>query len=150
MNQAFRVGREDQPRPTRARRRSPVDALRHKNHDIGGRETMGSPELWSRYVERAWESYLRYGVTAALEKDETGSGATTKLTYLVLDKSTSPQSPIDDVSVKDLSAVVEDTEARGWSQDIREFDESNCCCGAAVFDHAGAVIAAISRAGVDE
>ena len=34
----------------------------------------GSPELWSRYVEGAWESYSRHGVTAALDLDEVASG----------------------------------------------------------------------------
>lgn len=62
----------------------------------------------------------------------------------------SPQSPIDEVSVGRLAAVVEETDIRGWSKDIREFDESSCCCGAAIFDHTGAVIAAISVAGVAE
>jgi hypothetical protein len=45
----------------------------------------GSPELWSRYVEGAWESYSRHGVTAALDMDEVASGATTTLFYVVLD-----------------------------------------------------------------
>ncbi|WP_042940506.1 hypothetical protein [Rhodococcus sp. AW25M09] len=47
----------------------------------------GSPELWSRYVDGAWESYSRHGVTAALDMDEVASGATTTLFYVVLDKS---------------------------------------------------------------
>jgi hypothetical protein len=46
----------------------------------------GSPELWSRYVEGAWESYSRHGVTAALDLDEVASGATTTLFYVVLDR----------------------------------------------------------------
>ncbi|OZF52915.1 hypothetical protein CH291_02600 [Rhodococcus sp. 14-1411-2a] len=45
----------------------------------------GSPELWSRYVAGAWESYSRHGVTAALDIDEVASGATTALFYAVLD-----------------------------------------------------------------
>jgi hypothetical protein len=45
----------------------------------------GSPELWSRYVAGAWESYSRHGVTAALDMDEVASGATTTLFYVVLD-----------------------------------------------------------------
>ena len=46
----------------------------------------GSPELWSRYVEGAWESYSRHGVTAALDMDEVASGATTALFYVVRDE----------------------------------------------------------------
>ncbi|WP_245154312.1 hypothetical protein [Rhodococcus sp. 1R11] len=46
----------------------------------------GSPELWTRYVEGAWESYSRHGVTAALDMDEVASGATTTLFYVVLDR----------------------------------------------------------------
>ncbi|WP_241257128.1 hypothetical protein [Rhodococcus sp. KRD162] len=45
----------------------------------------GSPELWSRYVAGAWESYSRHGVTVALDMDEVASGATTTLFYVVLD-----------------------------------------------------------------
>lgn len=46
---------------------------------------LGAPELWSRYVAGAWESYSRHGVTAALDMDEVASGATTTLFYVVLD-----------------------------------------------------------------
>lgn len=46
----------------------------------------GSPELWSRYVEGAWDSYSRHGVTAALDMDEVASGATTALFYVVRDE----------------------------------------------------------------
>lgn len=46
----------------------------------------GSPELWSRYVEGAWESYSRHGVTAALDMEEVASGATTALFYVVCDE----------------------------------------------------------------
>lgn len=45
-----------------------------------------APELWSRYVDGAWESYSRHGVTLALDIDEVASGATTTLFYVVLDR----------------------------------------------------------------
>lgn len=43
-----------------------------------------APELWDRYVEGAWASYSRHGVTRALDIDEVASGATTALFYAVL------------------------------------------------------------------
>ncbi|MGA9872202.1 MAG: hypothetical protein WBQ44_13810 [Rhodococcus sp. (in: high G+C Gram-positive bacteria)] len=45
-----------------------------------------APELWSRYVDGAWSSYSRHGVTRALDIDEVASGATTTLFYVVLDR----------------------------------------------------------------
>lgn len=45
-----------------------------------------APELWSRYVDGAWESYSRHGVTVALDIDEVASGATTTLFYVVVDR----------------------------------------------------------------
>ncbi|OZC54290.1 hypothetical protein CH267_15870 [Rhodococcus sp. 06-621-2] len=63
---------------------------------------------------------------------------------------TSPLSPITDADLPRLRSEIDATAARGWSQDAREFDESSCCCGAPIFDHTGAVIAAISVAGVAE
>lgn len=62
----------------------------------------------------------------------------------------SDQSPIDADTRADLEAEVIRTRLRGWSQDLREFDESSCCCGAAVYDHTGLPVAAISVAGVAE
>ncbi|OZC58774.1 hypothetical protein CH289_01105 [Rhodococcus sp. RS1C4] len=46
-----------------------------------------APELWDRYVDGAWSSYSRHGVTRALDIDEVASGATTTLFYVVLDSS---------------------------------------------------------------
>lgn len=45
-----------------------------------------APELWDRYVDGAWASYSRHGVTRALDIDEVASGATTTLFYVVLDR----------------------------------------------------------------
>ncbi|GGQ35793.1 IclR family transcriptional regulator [Streptomyces mutabilis] len=60
----------------------------------------------------------------------------------------SPESPVDADSVRSLREVVEKTRRRGWAEDRREFDQSSCCCGAAVYDHTGLPVAAISVAGV--
>ncbi|MFJ8788745.1 IclR family transcriptional regulator [Streptomyces sp. NPDC102462] len=62
----------------------------------------------------------------------------------------SADSPVDADSVGSLRSVVEATRERGWAEDRREFDESSCCCGAAVYDHTGMPVAAISVAGVAE
>ncbi|GGL10844.1 IclR family transcriptional regulator [Nocardia jinanensis] len=62
----------------------------------------------------------------------------------------SPASPIDAISRGRLEAEIAATIERGWSRDLREFDESSCCCGAAIFDHTGLPVAAISVAGVAE
>ncbi|GAA4013343.1 IclR family transcriptional regulator [Streptomyces plumbiresistens] len=62
----------------------------------------------------------------------------------------SPESPVEAGTVGSLRSVVEATRRRGWSEDRREFDESSCCCGAAVHDHTGLPVAAISVAGVAE
>ncbi|MDJ0392953.1 hypothetical protein QMK17_06365 [Rhodococcus sp. G-MC3] len=43
-----------------------------------------APDLWSRYVDGAWASYSRHGVTVALDIDEVASGATTSVFYVVL------------------------------------------------------------------
>lgn len=43
-----------------------------------------APDLWTRYVDGAWSSYSRHGVTCALDIDEVESGATTALFYVVL------------------------------------------------------------------
>ncbi|AYJ48965.1 hypothetical protein D8W71_12140 [Rhodococcus sp. P1Y] len=43
-----------------------------------------APNLWDRYVDGAWASYSRHGVTRALDIDEVASGATTTLFYVVL------------------------------------------------------------------
>jgi hypothetical protein len=43
-----------------------------------------APDLWSRFVDGAWASYSRHGVTVALDMDEVASGATTTLFYVVL------------------------------------------------------------------
>lgn len=45
-----------------------------------------APQLWSKYVDGAWKSYSRHGVTAALDMDEVASGATTTLFYVVQDR----------------------------------------------------------------
>lgn len=45
-----------------------------------------APGLWSQYVDGAWESYSRHGVTVALDMDEVASGATTTLFYVVQDR----------------------------------------------------------------
>jgi DNA-binding IclR family transcriptional regulator len=62
----------------------------------------------------------------------------------------SPLSPIDESNIVALRDEIQTTQQRGWSQDTREFDPSSCCCGAAIFDHTGQPIAAISVAGVAE
>lgn len=62
----------------------------------------------------------------------------------------SPDSPVSAATVSDLHAEVVRTRERGYAQDIREFDDSSVCCGAAVFDHTGLPVAAISVAGVAE
>ncbi|MEU4839954.1 IclR family transcriptional regulator [Nocardia testacea] len=59
-------------------------------------------------------------------------------------------SPVDAQSRLGLEAELTRTRLRGWSQDLREFDESSCCCGAAIYDHTGRPIAALSVAGVAE
>ncbi|GLW14827.1 IclR family transcriptional regulator [Streptomyces sp. NBRC 13847] len=61
-----------------------------------------------------------------------------------------PLSPVTAATVSDLHAEIARTRERGWSQDLREFDESSCCCGAAVHDHTGMPVACISVAGVAE
>ncbi|MFJ7999535.1 IclR family transcriptional regulator [Streptomyces sp. NPDC096310] len=62
----------------------------------------------------------------------------------------SPLSPVTAATVSELHAEIERTRERGWSQDLREFDDSSCCCGAAVYDHTGLPVACISVAGVAE
>lgn len=62
----------------------------------------------------------------------------------------SPQSGVDHSNVDELRAIIEETRNRGWSKDSREYDSSSCCCGAAIFDHTGQPVAAISVAGVAE
>ncbi|MEV7469500.1 IclR family transcriptional regulator [Streptomyces kronopolitis] len=61
-----------------------------------------------------------------------------------------PLSPVTAATVSDLHAEIARTRERSWSQDLREFDESSCCCGAAVHDHTGMPVACISVAGVAE
>ncbi len=51
------------------------------------------------------------------------------------------------VSPDDLEVEVLRTRERGWSEDRAEFDEDSTCCGAAIYNHAGYPIAAISVAG---
>jgi DNA-binding IclR family transcriptional regulator len=62
----------------------------------------------------------------------------------------SPNSPVSISNVATLRDEVEKTRERGWSHDLREFDESTCCCGAPIFDHTGLPIAAISVSGIAE
>lgn len=62
----------------------------------------------------------------------------------------SPQSGVDHSNIRELRAIIEETRNRGWSKDSREYDTSSCCCGAAIFDHTGQPVAAISVAGVAE
>lgn len=62
----------------------------------------------------------------------------------------SPDSPVSAATVSDLHAEVVRTRERGYAQDIREFDASSVCCGAAIHDHTGLPVAAISVAGVAE
>ncbi len=45
-----------------------------------------APDLWSKYVDGAWKSYSRHGVTVALDMDEVASGATTTLFFVVQDR----------------------------------------------------------------
>ncbi|MGW3012335.1 IclR family transcriptional regulator [Streptomyces sp. NPDC001219] len=59
-----------------------------------------------------------------------------------------PASPVSAATVSEVHAEIERTRERGWSQDLRDFDESSCCCGAAVYDHTGMPVACISVAGV--
>ncbi|GAA5615439.1 IclR family transcriptional regulator [Streptomyces platensis] len=61
-----------------------------------------------------------------------------------------PTSPVSAATVSEVHAEVERTRERGWAQDLRDFDESSCCCGAAVYDHTGMPVACISVAGVAE
>jgi DNA-binding IclR family transcriptional regulator len=49
-----------------------------------------------------------------------------------------------------LEAKLDAMRARGWSEDRREYDASSCCCGAAIRDHTGEPIGALSVAGVAE
>lgn len=46
----------------------------------------GDPALWSRFVDGAWASYSRHGVSVALDLDEVASGATTAVFFVVLDE----------------------------------------------------------------
>ncbi|MFC5830659.1 IclR family transcriptional regulator [Nonomuraea insulae] len=46
-----------------------------------------------------------------------------------------------------LEAEVEDIRGRGWAVEIGELDEASGCCGAAVLNHTGRPVAAISVAG---
>jgi len=62
----------------------------------------------------------------------------------------SPASPVTPDQLPALQAILDETRSRGWSQDQREFDTTSCCCGAAIRDHTGTPIAAISVAGVAE
>lgn len=62
----------------------------------------------------------------------------------------SAQSPVDETTVGALRNEIERTRRRGWSQDVREFNSASCCCGAAILDHTGSPVAAISVAGVAE
>ncbi|MEV8539598.1 IclR family transcriptional regulator [Streptomyces sp. NPDC051572] len=62
----------------------------------------------------------------------------------------SPDSPVSAATVSDLHSEVVRTRERGYAQDIREFDASSVCCGAAIHDHTGLPVAAISVAGVAE
>ena len=62
----------------------------------------------------------------------------------------SPDSPVTAATLPELEDVLRLTRRRGWSSDQREFDRSSCCCGAAIRDHTGTPIAAISVAGVAE
>jgi DNA-binding IclR family transcriptional regulator len=62
----------------------------------------------------------------------------------------SPLDPVDETNIGSLREEIERTRHRGWSEDRREFDPSSCCCGAAIFDHTGQPVAAISVAGVAE
>lgn len=61
-----------------------------------------------------------------------------------------PDSPVAEETLGELRAEIERTQARGWSQDAREFDRSSACCGAAIYDQTGLPVAAISVAGVAE
>ncbi|MFJ9391797.1 IclR family transcriptional regulator [Nocardioides sp. NPDC101246] len=60
----------------------------------------------------------------------------------------SADSPVTVDELPDLRRIITETRERGWSQDMREFDPSSCCCGAVIRDHTGAPIAAISVAGL--
>lgn len=73
-----------------------------------------------------------------------------RLTQVLDELVASTESPIDVGSRILLENEIDSTRTRGWSRDIREFDESSCCCGAAIFDHTGTPVAAISVAGVAE
>jgi DNA-binding IclR family transcriptional regulator len=46
-----------------------------------------------------------------------------------------------------LELEVHHTRERGWSEDRGEFNEDSTCCGAAILNHAGHPVAAISAAG---
>lgn len=48
----------------------------------------------------------------------------------------------------DLIRELAEVQRRGWSIERREFDNASACCGAAVLDHTGRPVAAISVAGV--
>jgi len=73
-----------------------------------------------------------------------------RLDAVLEDLVASEASPVDASTVAGLRREIQATRARGWSQDLREFDESSCCAGAPIRDHTGAPIAAISVAGVAE
>lgn len=85
------------PRPVRPRlrgRRTPLDPSFGPRSSVCADGSMSlvvatpsaAPELWSRYVDGAWASYSRHGVTVALDIDEVASGATTTLFYVVVDR----------------------------------------------------------------
>jgi len=46
-----------------------------------------------------------------------------------------------------LEAELTGAHRRGWSHEHREFTDATACCGAAILDHTGQPVAAISAAG---
>jgi DNA-binding IclR family transcriptional regulator len=52
--------------------------------------------------------------------------------------------------VRRLEADILATRDRGWSEDRAEFDLHSTCCGAAILDHTGRPVAAISASGLSE